>query len=295
LNNEHRRVLQQEILGTTRERMLREIATALQTMAADAPLLLIFEDLQWADPSTVDLISVVARGRLPAKLMVIATIRELDAERVEQSPRYLVHDLLVRRLCRAIDLQPLSVQEVCAYVAGDSSRNAIPQAVAYLLHRQSGGNPLFLREALDRLLRVGLIRQVDGELAFPSSAATLDVGVPQTVRLMIEARMEPLRDDERRALEAASAVGKLFTAHDVARTCDGDPEALESLYDELARRRCFIRFAPVRGSIGGPIASHYEFVLDLYRDVLLKPLRGGLRAQESLSKRVAGWQRALES
>ena len=94
-----------------------------------------------------------------------------------------------------------------------------------------------------------MIRQVDGELAFPSSAATLDVGVPQTVRRMIEARMEPLRDDERRALEAASAVGKLFTAHDVAKTCDEDPEELENLYDELARRRRFIRFAPVRGSL----------------------------------------------
>ena len=282
LNNEHRRILQQEILGTTRERMLREIGTALQNMAADAPLLLIFEDLQWADPSTVDLISVVARGRLPAKLMVIATIRELDAERAEQSPRYLVHDLLVRRLCRAIELQPLSVQEVCAYVAGDSSRNAIPQAVASLLHRQCGGNPLFLREALDRLLRLGLIRQFDGELALPSSAASLDVGVPHTVRLMIEARMEPLRDDERAALEAASAVGKLFTAHEVAKTCDGDPEELENLYDELALRGRFIRFAPVRGSTGGRIVSHYEFVLDLYRDVLLprRVLRNAIQTKK---------------
>lgn len=282
LNNEHRRILHQEILGTTRERMLREITTALETMTADAPLMLIFEDLQWADPSTVDLISVVARRRLPAKLIVIATIRELDAERVEHSPIYLVHDLLVRRLCRAINLQPPSVQEVCAYVAGDSSPDAIPQAVASLLHRQSGGNPLFLREVLDRLLRLGLIGQADGGLTFPSSAATLDIGVPQSVRLMVEARMEPLRDDERRALEAASAVGKVFTAQDAATACVGDPEELENLYDDLARRGRFIRFAQVRGSTGGRVVSHYEFVTDLYRDVLLprQVLHNGIQTKK---------------
>src|SRR3984957_20544658 len=75
LRREHREVLQREILGATRERMLREIADALELITAETPLLLVFEDLHWVDGSTVDLLSVLARRRTPAKLMVLATCR----------------------------------------------------------------------------------------------------------------------------------------------------------------------------------------------------------------------------
>jgi DNA-binding winged helix-turn-helix (wHTH) protein len=63
----HREALRRELLGATRERMLREIGEALETISAAAPLLLILEDLQWVDPSTVDLISALARGREMAR------------------------------------------------------------------------------------------------------------------------------------------------------------------------------------------------------------------------------------
>ena len=75
---EHRETLQQEILGATRQRMLREIGDALNTIASGNPLLLVLEDLQWADPFTVDLISAVARSRTPAKLMLVCTYRQVD-------------------------------------------------------------------------------------------------------------------------------------------------------------------------------------------------------------------------
>jgi DNA-binding winged helix-turn-helix (wHTH) protein len=65
LKREHREMLQREILGTTRERMLREICEALETITAKRPLLLVLEDLQWADHSTVDLISALARRQEP--------------------------------------------------------------------------------------------------------------------------------------------------------------------------------------------------------------------------------------
>jgi len=67
---EHREMLQQEILGATRQRMLREISKALETIASDSLLLLVFEDLHWVDHSTVDLIAALARRRQSAKLMI---------------------------------------------------------------------------------------------------------------------------------------------------------------------------------------------------------------------------------
>jgi hypothetical protein len=107
LRREHREMLQQEIVGTTRQRMLREIGDALNTIAAGSMLLLVFEDLQWADPFTMDLISAVARSRTPAKLMLLCTYRQVDVEVSGHPMKALKPDLLIHHLCREIALEPL--------------------------------------------------------------------------------------------------------------------------------------------------------------------------------------------
>jgi len=107
LKREHRELLQQEMLGATRQRMLREIGDALNTMAAVSPLLLVLEDLQWADPFTVDLISAVARSRMPAKLMLLGTYRQMDVAVSGHPLKALRPDLLIHHLCREIAWEPL--------------------------------------------------------------------------------------------------------------------------------------------------------------------------------------------
>jgi hypothetical protein len=108
LKREHREMLQQEMLGATRQRMLREIGDALNMIAAGSPLLLVLEDLQWADPFTVDLISAVARSRTPAKLMLLCTYRQVDVAVSGHAIKALKPDLLIHHLCREIALQPLA-------------------------------------------------------------------------------------------------------------------------------------------------------------------------------------------
>src|SRR6202042_2583370 len=78
VKSEQRETLQREIIGATRERMLREIIEALETIAFERPLVLVLEDLHWADHFTVDLISALARRRQSAKLMLIGTFRPVD-------------------------------------------------------------------------------------------------------------------------------------------------------------------------------------------------------------------------
>jgi DNA-binding winged helix-turn-helix (wHTH) protein len=82
VRREQRDTLQQEIVGATRERMLREIGDALETISLEKPLLLILEDLHWSDRSTVDFISSLARRRSSGKLMFIGTYRPVDTVKV---------------------------------------------------------------------------------------------------------------------------------------------------------------------------------------------------------------------
>src|SRR5215813_11218608 len=85
VKSEQRESLQREILGATRERMVREICEALEAITSEIPLILIFEDLHWCDLSTLDLISALARRRDAAKLMLLCTYRPEDVA-LAQSP-----------------------------------------------------------------------------------------------------------------------------------------------------------------------------------------------------------------
>ena len=152
-----REMLQPEIVGATRERMLREICEALEAISSEKALLLVFEDLHWVDPFTVDLISALARRRSPGKLMLIGTYRPVDVAQAQHPLKTVKQDLLVHQLCREIALEPLSEAEVAEYLAIGAPGFAVPEGLAALIYRHSEGNPLFMVSVLDHLRNLGLI------------------------------------------------------------------------------------------------------------------------------------------
>src|SRR5262249_54232376 len=117
LKAEQRESLQKEILGATRERMVREMCEVLEIITRQNPLVLILEDLHWVDASTVDLLSALARRRGPARLLLLATYRPADLI-ISQSPlKGLKQDLLVHKLCHEISLERLEEPDVAEFLA----------------------------------------------------------------------------------------------------------------------------------------------------------------------------------
>ena len=125
VKQEHRQNLPTEITTTARDRMVREICEALETIASQRPLLLVIEDLHLADQGTVDLISALARRRESAKLMLIGTCRPVDLAFSEHSLKVLKQDLLVHHLCQEIALEPLGEADLAEYLVAES-RGAVP-------------------------------------------------------------------------------------------------------------------------------------------------------------------------
>jgi len=117
LKAEQREALQREILGATRERMVREICEALESLTAVNPLAMILEDLHWVDPSTLDLISALARRRGPAKLLVLGTYRPVDVILLQSPLKALRQDLVMHKLCSEIALERLAESAVARYLA----------------------------------------------------------------------------------------------------------------------------------------------------------------------------------
>ena len=119
LKAEQREALQREILGATRERMVREFCQALEVITAADTLMLVLEDLHWADPSTLDLISALARRRGPCKLLMLGTYRPVEVILLQSPLKALRQDLVMHKLCFEIALERLTAPDVAGYLAAE--------------------------------------------------------------------------------------------------------------------------------------------------------------------------------
>jgi predicted ATPase len=284
INGEECKAFRHEIVGGMPSRMLREIIDALEALTTEVPLLLIFEDLHWADHATVDLISALARRRAPAKLFVIGTARTAGMEGHEHPINSVKHELLMHALCRAIELTPLAETDVAEYLIGQSTTNDLPTGLSSLVHRHCDGNPLFMVAAIEHLTKRGLITCDTGRWELRVALATIDLEVPDNLAQMIEMRIARLSQEEQRVLEAASITGTTFSPGVNAAGTNLHQASFEEICETLARRHAIVRSVGARQFPNTAISSRYEFVHAMYREVLYLRQAPGRRA--TLHRRI---------
>ena len=293
VNGKQREMLQLEIMGATRERMLREIGEALETITSEKPLLLVLEDLHWAHASTIDLISALARRRASGKLMLIGTYRPVDVTLAEHPLEAVKQDLLVHRLCDEIALHPLQESEVAEYLASEAGAGAVPEGLAGLIYRRTEGNPLFMVAVLEHTQARGLITVENGSWQIRAPLEKIDLVAPENLRRMIELQIEGLSEEEQRVLEAASLEGigrSRFAVASRAPLTDLEPEAFEDMCERLCRRHRIIRMADSVELPDGTVSACYEFVHALYRELCYRRIAPGRRAQ--MHRRMGQWAEA---
>jgi tetratricopeptide (TPR) repeat protein len=283
--------LRREVLGATPERMLREIGDALEAIASRSPLVIVFEDLQWVDYSTVDLISVLARRRTAAKLMLVGTYRDDEVALSGHPLGALKQDLRSRHLCHEIAPGRLSEAQVVDYLAAEEPESPLPEGLAALLYRHSEGNPLFMVATLDHLIGRGLIaRENEWRLRRPFDE--IGLAVPESLREMIEIQIERLSPDEQRVLEVASLTQhRAFSV--IARAAaamDADPGQFERICEQLSRRTHILHPGTLEELPDGTISPFYEFSHALYREVLYNRIPPARRAR--LHRQAAEWAEA---
>ena len=193
-----------EAVSTTRERMLREMGETVDALTARATLVLVLEDLHWSDFSTLDLISYLARRRRAAHLMLVGTYRpaELIASGHPLTP--VKQELIAKQLCDELQLEELTEVAVGRHLAARFPGNRFPVALATLIHERTEGNPLFMVNTIDHLIAERLIEphEQGWQLTVPIDAVT--VGVPDSVRHLIENQFDRLDAHDQRIVEAAS-------------------------------------------------------------------------------------------
>jgi predicted ATPase len=224
--------------------------------------------------------------------MLIGTYRPVDLVLADHPLKGLNKELEVHQLCREIALEPLSEVDIAEYLTVPSPEAGQSAALADLLHRHSGGNPLFMVAALEHLSQRGMISRENASWQPRLPLEQIVVGVPEDLRQMIEARIERLSVEEQRALEAASIVGAAFTVDVGASAAGLVPEEFEDLCDRLSRRHRFVSAAATQPP-DSDLSARYEFVHALYREVFYQRQAPCRRAK--LHRRVGEKLEALFS
>jgi tetratricopeptide (TPR) repeat protein len=203
----------------------------LRRATQQAPMVMLLDDLHWADEPSLQLLLHVAPQLASMRLLIVSTYRDVELD-VQRPFAHTLEQLLRQRLATRVSLRRLpaeSVQQMLAALGG----SAPPSGLAHAVFQETEGNPFFVEEVYHHLAEEGRLFEVDG-----SWKADLRVGsieVPEGVRLVLGRRLERLGERARKLLTAAAVIGRTFPL-DLLQTVAEVPEddVLEAL-DEAER------------------------------------------------------------
>jgi DNA-binding winged helix-turn-helix (wHTH) protein/tetratricopeptide (TPR) repeat protein len=273
-----------QTIGAGRQRMMREICDLLQALARARPLLVVLDDLHWADFSTVDMLSALARIDGSLRLMLVAIYRNDDAASVQHPVTRLSQTLLFRGACELIELGPLKPDSIGAWLTHGASLNPLDEELANLVAERSGGNPLFMQAILDHLHEQALVDPTPDGWHQRATAAQLRDALPRTIAQVIEKRIQRLDPEAQRALEAASVAGLTFASATTAEAAAMTVESFENLCNGLARRGQFIRRVGIWTLPDGSSTQSSRFTHALVRSVFYD--RQGLTRRSTSHRRI---------
>jgi DNA-binding winged helix-turn-helix (wHTH) protein len=280
-----RESLQRQIVGASRERMLREICGLLTSLTRTQPLILIFEDLHWGDYSTIDLLAAIASQSGALRLMVVVTYRPEEAALAEHPIEQLHRELSLRGLCRDLALGPLPGDAVVSWLTGRDHVDPAEEELFYLIAQRCGGNPLFMRATLADLEERNMLRKTATGWRPLAPLAVISATSPRTITQTLEGRIRRLASDERYLLEAASVAGLSFSSATVAEAAGLSTERFDDLCEALARNQRFIQRCGVKRLPDGGAAAMFCFDHSLIRSAFYG--RQGLTRRSRLHRQIA--------
>src|SRR5262245_12117870 len=280
--------LQPALQGATQARMLRELAEALEALAAERPVVLVLEDLHWSDPSTVEALAWLARRRDAARLLVLGTYRPVELILSDHPLKTVKQELAAHGLCVDLPLGGLSQPAVAAYVAERRGTPVDDDAVAAFVYRRTEGHPLFMVQVVDYLARQHLLPGA-AQAADRSGLPAIEQAVPQGLQDLLEAQLGRLPATEQEVLEVGSVAGVEFVVASVAAAVQRAPEAVEAVCERLARQGQFLDDRGLVTWPDGTVSGGYGFRHALYQEVLYQRLGAGHRARlhRSIGEREA--------
>jgi serine/threonine protein kinase/tetratricopeptide (TPR) repeat protein len=271
--------LSRESLGEgSAEQMKRELAALFQTLSKERKLVVFFDDLQWADDATVAATSYLATQFDQLSLLLISTYRESELLLAKHPFLDVKLNLQARNLCREIGLGFLSEPDVRRYLAEEFPENAFPKDFAGKIHSRTEGHPLFVADLVRYLKDQRAIIEEKGVASLGPRFPETEKELPESVRSMIQRKMEQVDESDRSLLVAASVQGYEFDSAVVAQVSGMEPLDVEERLERLERVHRFVQLTEERDMPDGTLSCRYQFIHILYQGAFYATLRPTRRA-----------------
>ena len=231
--------------------------TFFERIAADAPVVMVFEDLQWADSGLLAFIDHLVEWSRGVPIYVVALARP---ELLETRPDWGAG----KRNFTSLSLEPLTTGAMRELLAGLVP--GLPDDAAERIVARADGIPLYAVEIVRMLVALGSLEAAEGVYRPVGNLA--DLAVPETLHSLIAARLDALDPADRSLLQVAAVLGQVFTVDGLAAVASLDPEVVERRLLALARRELVDRVVDPRSAERGQFA----FVQSLVREVAYSTL-----------------------
>ena len=241
--------------------------------AQGQPLLLVLEDLHWADESTVLLTEYLAPLLPEMPVLVLGTYRDIEVDLQHPLAR-VIGQLARRRLVERVNLRRLSFDGVRALLSALAGQPA-PEQLVRMIDRETEGNPFFVEEVYLHLVESGVLLDDHGRVR--ADLQLDEVSVPESIRLVLGQRLGRLAGSTREVLVAAAVSGRVFASELVGAVAEAGPDQLVDAFDEAEGARLIT---------SGNTAGELMFSHELIRQTLLSGVSAIER--ERLHQQAAG-------
>ncbi len=253
---------------TWRDQAFAAVKRELLLMSSSKPTILFIDDIHWADSASLSLLHYIARAITSERILLLATFRREEvASSIDAQSRPLLESLRImgrEGILKEIKLQSLTHVDV-ERIAESMLGGSIDAELVKRLATESRGVPLFVVESLRMLHEQGRILQQQGQW----TTNVKEYGVPDKVKDVILRRLDSLRPNQRRILDAASAIGEKFDPKLVATVVNQDTlDVLESL-NAIAESTLLV----------GCAGDYYSFVHAKFREMLYSQISTPLRKE----------------
>jgi class 3 adenylate cyclase/tetratricopeptide (TPR) repeat protein len=245
----------------------------IEGIASERPLVLVFEDLHWADDALVAFVEHLVDWSTDVPLLVLCSARP---ELYERHPGWGGG----KRNSNTISLSPLGADETARLLAALLQKAVLPAETQRTLLERAGGNPLYAEEFVRMLSDRGVLTE-QGELSDD------EIPVPDNVQALIAARLDTLPPDRKALLHDGAVVGKVFWAGAIAAMGDRDEGVVRTGLHELARKEL------VRSARTSSVSeqAEYSFWHLLVRDVAYSQIPRAERARKHVA--AAEWVESM--
>jgi predicted ATPase/class 3 adenylate cyclase len=218
------------------QRVFRAVTGFLEMMAQIAPIALLLDDLHWADGSSLKLLRHVATHTRSSQVLLLGTYRDVEVGRQHPLEGMLL-DLRREGLAETVPVRRLPLEGTTALLVATLGDASVPPALAERLHARTQGNPFFVTQVLDVLLRG---TTGSHEIGGWDVAAIEGIEVPESIRAAVGRRLSQLSAETQAILHEAGVLGQQFQFDDLQQMTGRSEEEIEAALNEAREQRLLV-------------------------------------------------------